>query len=60
MFVIRADVAGRADSLESYGSSGIVGRDGSTLQTAKRLEPDLLIAEIKIAASPAGQSRSNQ
>ena len=46
--VIRADVAGRANGLESCGSSEIVGHDGFTLRAAKRLEPDLLITEIQI------------
>jgi predicted amidohydrolase len=44
--VIRADVAGRADGLVSYGSSGIVDRDGTVLQTAKPLEVGLVVAEI--------------
>lgn len=54
--VIRADVAGRADGLESHGSSEIVRQDGRTLRAAKRLEPDLLIAEIQIATIPAAES----
>jgi 3-oxoacyl-[acyl-carrier protein] reductase len=48
MSVIRADVAGRADGLESYGSSGIVDHDGLILLAARRLEPDLLIAELQV------------
>jgi predicted amidohydrolase len=35
--VIRADVAGRAADLVSYGSSGIVDRDGQLLQSARNL-----------------------
>lgn len=46
--VIRADVAGRADGLESHGSSGIVAHDGVTKHSPKQLESDLLIAEITI------------
>jgi len=44
--VIRADVAGRADGLVSYGSSGIVDRDGIVLSAAKPLEVGLVVAEI--------------
>ena len=44
--VIRADVAGRAADLVSYGSSGIVDRDGKLLQSAQQLAEDLLIAEL--------------
>jgi predicted amidohydrolase len=44
--VIRADVAGRADGLVSYGASGIVDRHGIVLGAAKPLEVDLVVAEI--------------
>ncbi len=47
VFVIRADVAGRTENLVSYGSSGIVDRDGMVLQSAGQLDSDLLVAEIK-------------
>lgn len=47
VFVIRADVAGRTENLVSYGSSGIVDRDGMVLQSARQLDADLLVAEIK-------------
>jgi predicted amidohydrolase len=47
--VIRADVAGRTERLVSYGSSGIVDRDGMVLQSAQQLGPDLIVAEIKTA-----------
>ena len=47
--VIRADVAGRTASLVSYGSSGIVDRDGMVLQSARQLDADLIVAEIKTA-----------
>jgi predicted amidohydrolase len=50
--VIRADVAGRTESLVSYGSSGIVSPDGRVLQTARRLGPDLIVADIKTAPRP--------
>jgi len=46
--VIRADVAGRLDGLESYGSSWIVENTGVTLKAAGQLEPDLVLAEIQI------------
>jgi predicted amidohydrolase len=49
VFVIRADVAGRSESLVSHGSSGIVDPDGRVLQTARELGPDLLVAEIETA-----------
>ena len=44
--VIRADVAGRTQSLVSYGSSGIIDRDGTVLQAARQLGPDLIMADI--------------
>ena len=47
--VIRADVAGRTESLVSYGSSGIVSPDGMVLQSARQLGPDLIVAEIETA-----------
>jgi predicted amidohydrolase len=47
--VIRADVAGRTESLISYGSSGIVDRNGIVLQSARQLYSDLIVAEIKSA-----------
>jgi 5-aminopentanamidase len=49
VFVIRADVAGRAGELVSYGSSGIVDRAGRVLQSARQIEADLIVAEIKTA-----------
>jgi len=49
VFVIRADVAGRAERLVSYGSSGIVDPDGMVLQTAEPLSPALIVADIKTA-----------
>jgi predicted amidohydrolase len=50
MWVIRADVAGRADGLVSCGSSGIVRPDGTVLCTARPFTEDLLIAELDTAA----------
>jgi predicted amidohydrolase len=49
VFVIRADVAGRAGDLISYGSSGIVDPDGNVLRSARQLVPDLVVAEIETA-----------
>jgi predicted amidohydrolase len=45
--VVRADVTGRADSLVSYGSSGIVDHHGTVLQVAKQLEVGLVVAEVE-------------
>ena len=60
VLVIRADVAGHADGLVSYGSSEIVDRDGTVLQAAKQLEPDLLIADVPISSARTGKNRSNE
>jgi len=46
LWVVRADVAGRAGDLVSYGSSGIVDPKGMVLHTARELNDDLLVAEI--------------
>jgi predicted amidohydrolase len=46
--VVRADVAGVAGNLVSYGSSGIVNRDGRVLAAAPALAGDLVIADIDI------------
>jgi predicted amidohydrolase len=47
--VIRADVAGRTESMVSYGSSEIVDPDGMVLASARQLGPDLIVADIKTA-----------
>jgi predicted amidohydrolase len=47
--VVRADVAGRANGLVSYGSSGIVDRRGKVLGAARWLETDLVVADIETA-----------
>lgn len=47
--VIRADVAGRTADLVSYGSSGIVDRDGMVLGSALQLRADLVVADIESA-----------
>lgn len=47
VFVIRADVAGWTDGLESFGSSGVVDPDGRVLQAARHLYPQLIVAEIE-------------
>jgi predicted amidohydrolase len=49
VYVIRADVVGRTESLVSYGSTGIVDRDGMVLQSARQLGPDIVVANIKTA-----------
>lgn len=45
-WVIRADVAGRADGKVSYGASGIVDPGGKVLQSAQRLREDLLVVDL--------------
>ena len=45
--VIRADVAGRADGLVSYGSSGIVDSRGRVLQSTQPLTEDLIVADLE-------------
>lgn len=50
--VIRADVAGRTADLVSYGSSCIVDRTGTVLQSAQRLAEDLLVADLDGRANP--------
>lgn len=47
--VVRADVVGRTSDLVSYGSSGIVGRSGTVLGAAQRLEAGLVVADIETA-----------
>lgn len=49
VWVIRADVAGRADGRLSYGSSAIVDPAGTVQQSARRLTEDLLVADIEPA-----------
>lgn len=46
LWVIRADVAGRTEDLESYGSSAIVDPEGTVVQSARLLSEDLIVAEI--------------
>jgi predicted amidohydrolase len=55
VWVIRADVAGRTESLVSYGSSEIVDPDGMVLQSARQLGPDLIVADIDTAPRKAGR-----
>ncbi len=47
--VVRADVVGRVGDLVSCGSSGIVGRSGTVLATAKSLEAGVVVADIQTA-----------
>lgn len=51
MPVVRADVAGVDDGLVSYGSSGIVNRDGRVVCTARAMDADLLVADVDIRLS---------
>lgn len=46
MWVVRADVAGRADGLLSHGSSGIIHPDGRVLRSAQPFMEDLLVADL--------------
>lgn len=46
--VVRADVAGNERGLASYGSSGIVNRDGRMLATSRALHADLVVADVDI------------
>lgn len=46
MWVIRADVAGDADGLISYGSSEIVDPEGIVVRSARPMTEDLVIADI--------------
>jgi predicted amidohydrolase len=50
VWVIRADVAGQAGGLVSYGSSGIVDPNGIVVQSARQMSEDLLIADIDTTA----------
>lgn len=47
VWVVRADVAGRADGRVSYGSSGIVDPSGIVIQSAQRLREDLLVVDLE-------------
>lgn len=59
IWVIRSDVAGRADGFVSYGSSAIVDTGGTVVQIANQLEPDLLIAELETDQRRCVQSGAN-
>lgn len=58
VWVVRSDVAGQANGLVSYGSSGITDRDGVLLGTARQMEPELLIVDVHAPSDCAG-NRSN-
>ena len=47
--VIRADVAGRADGVVSYGSSGIVDSHGNVLQSTQQLTEELIVANLDVS-----------
>lgn len=49
LWVVRADVAGRADGRISCGSSSIVDPKGQVLRSARRLTEDVLVADIPTA-----------
>jgi predicted amidohydrolase len=44
--IVRADVAGRTAKLCSSGSSAIVGRDGTVLQSGEPFHADIIVAEV--------------
>ena len=46
MWVIRADVAGNAGGLVSFGLSGIVDPEGIVVQSARQMSEDLVVADI--------------
>lgn len=46
--VVRADVAGRAEGLVSYGSSEVVDPDGVILASARESVEELLVADIEV------------
>ena len=46
--VVRADVAGHADGLVSYGTTGIVARDGALLQSARVLTSEVIVADVPL------------
>jgi predicted amidohydrolase len=48
--VVRADVAGRADGIVSYGSSGIVDSHGNVLRSAPELTEELIVADLEVSA----------
>lgn len=48
VYVVRADVAGRTSDLVSYGSTGIVDKDGNILGAARPLQADLVVGEIDL------------
>jgi predicted amidohydrolase len=47
--VIRADVAGRADGMVSYGSSGIVDSRRRVLQSTQPLTEDLIVGDLEVS-----------
>ncbi|MEO7134563.1 MAG: hypothetical protein ABI024_10110, partial [Vicinamibacterales bacterium] len=46
IWVVRADVAGRADGWACAGSSGIVRPDGTVAATATAFAEDLLVVDV--------------
>ena len=46
--VVRADVAGNHDNLASYGSSGIVDRNGRIVSTARAMVAELVVSDVDI------------
>ncbi len=49
--VVRADVSGRANGLVSYGTTGIVGADGSRPQSVHPFTSEIVVADLSIDAA---------
>ncbi len=60
MWVIRADVAGRAAHLTSHGSSAIVDPQGIVVRSALTLNEDMIAATVDVTSrTAAGQETPN-
>ena len=60
VYVIRADVAGRAEGMVSYGSSEIVDLDGTVLKSARQLHEDLIVADLDMSEREQGDRRMDR
>jgi hypothetical protein len=49
VFVIRADVAGRADGIVPYGSSGIVDSHGNVLQSVQAMTEEVIVEDLDVS-----------
>jgi predicted amidohydrolase len=55
--VVRADVAGRADGIVSYGTSGIVDSHGHVLTSAQHFTEELIVADLEVPAPESMATR---